>query len=295
MVDDEEQFRVTTARILTRRGYETTVAASGEEALEILRRTPQDVVILDIKMTGMDGHETLANIKKGRPEAQVIMLTGYGTLASAKQSRERDAFDYLNKPCDIDLLDSKIREAYAATHKEAAKEEKVAKDIMISIDDYTTIDVDSTIKEGIEQLKASFRALASTSRIMETGHRSIIVFEQGKKMVGILSIRDLIRGLQPPYLSAPKPSTADSMEYSPMFWTGLFTSQVKALKDKKVGELMSEPPPEVDESTNLMEVANLMHRKQVRRLIVASKGTVVGIVREQEIFFELGRILSERG
>lgn len=292
MVDDEEQFRTTTSKILSRKGYETTMAGSGEEALEILEKSPHDVVILDIKMPGIDGHEALTRIKKIDPDAQVIMLTGHGGLESAKESLKYGAFDYLNKPCDIDLLASKIKDAYA-TVQIGVKEEKKAGDIMIPVKDYTTIDADSTIKEGIEALKSSYESTISTSRIMETGHRSILVFNKDKEMVGILSILDLIKALQPSYISAPKPSMADSMVYSPMFWAGLFTSQAKGLFDKKIRDVMSEAPPKVDEEANLMEIANLIYSENIRRLAITRKGKVVGVVREQEIFFEMARIILE--
>ncbi|MBL7175440.1 MAG: response regulator [Desulfobacteraceae bacterium] len=292
MVDDEEQFRVTTSKILTRRGFETTMAGSGEEAIEVLENSRHDVVILDIKMPGMDGHEALEKIKTIDPDVQVIMLTGHGTVESARESLNKEAFDYLNKPCDIDLLDSRIKEAYSARYK-GVREEKRARDIMIPIEDYTTIDADSTIKEGIERLKRSFESFSSTSRIMETGHRSIVVFDRKGEMVGILSLRDLIKSLRPSYLSAPKPSMADSIEYSPMFWDGLFTHQAKGLVNKRIRDVMSGAPICIDEDTNLMEIANLIYSKQVRRMAVTRKGKVVGMVREQEIFFEIARIILE--
>ena len=77
MVDDEERFRITTAKILERKGFHTILAESGEEALEKIKEKP-DVVVLDIRMTGMDGEETLAKIKESNPEIPVIMLTGHG-------------------------------------------------------------------------------------------------------------------------------------------------------------------------------------------------------------------------
>ncbi|MBW1779770.1 MAG: response regulator [Deltaproteobacteria bacterium] len=292
MVDDEAQFRATTSKILSRRGYETTVAESGEEAIEILKKSRQDVVILDIKMPGMDGHEALARIKEIDPDVQVIMLTGHGGDESAKESLKHGAFDYLNKPCDIKLLSLKINDAYDAA-REGVREEKKAGDIMIPIEDYTTLDPDSTIKEGIERLKRSFESAVSTSRIMETGHRSILVFDRGGELVGILSILDLIEGLRPAYLSAPKPSMADSMQYSAMFWTGLFTSQAKGLVNKRIRDVMSEAPLKVDEDTNLMEITNLIFTEKQRRVAVTRKGKVVGVVREQEIFFEMARIILE--
>jgi len=96
MVDDEEQFRATTSRLLQKRGYETTIAGTGEEAIAILKERPQDVVVLDIKMPGMDGHQALSQIKEINPDTQVIMLTGHGTPDSAKESLVRNAFDYLS-------------------------------------------------------------------------------------------------------------------------------------------------------------------------------------------------------
>ena len=292
MVDDEEQFRSTTSKILTRRGYATTMAGSGEEAIGILQKEPQDVVILDVKMPGMDGHQTLAEIKKIDPEVPVIMLTGHGALESAKESLKHGAFDYLNKPCEIDLLAAKINDAYTAA-KKGVREEKKAKDIMIPLEEYTTVDEDATVKEGIEALKKSFESFASTGKIMETGHRSILVFDRKGAISGILSIMDLIVAIRPAYLSAPKPSMADTLQYSAMFWSGLFTIQAKALVKKKVKDIMSDPPMTVDEDANLMEVADILYTRNARRLGVTRKGKIVGIVREQEIFFEITRIALE--
>ena len=292
MVDDEAQFRETTSKILTRKGYEVTMAGSGEDAIDILKENPQDVVILDIKMPGMDGHEALSRIKEIRTGTQVIMLTGHGAEDSARASLQSGAFDYLNKPCDIDLLAAKINSAYAAvTHMVGKGEEKLAGDVMIRISDYTTLAEDKTIREAIRQLMKSFEGLASSSRIMETGHRSILVFDKKKELAGILSIQDLIAAVRPAYLSIPMPSMADSIGYSPMFWRGLFTTEAKALAGKKVGEIMSESPPSVDVGANLMELADIMYSRQIRRLVVKSKGKVVGVVREQELFFELADII----
>jgi len=292
MVDDEEQFRETTSKILSRKGFDVSMAGTGEEAINLLIEKSRDVVILDIKMPGIDGHAALSEIRKIRPETSVIMLTGHGGKDSAKESLKLGAYDYLSKPCDIDLLAAKIQDAYKSTHKGGIKREKKARDIMIHIDDYTTITEDKTVKEAIQQLMKSFEGFISTSRVMETGHRSILVFNEKQELTGILSIKDLIGAARPAYLSAPKPSTADSMQYSTMFWSGLFTNQVKALGNKKVKEVMrAEILPSVNEDTNLMEVANLMYSQGIRRLVITSKGKAIGVVREQEIFFEMANII----
>lgn len=289
MVDDEERFRQTTSKILSRKGYEVNVAESGEKAVEWVKKNPVDVVVLDIKMPGISGEEALQQIKEVDADMQVIMLTGHGGEESAKTSLHRDAYDYLNKPCDIDLLSAKIREAYFVRSGEV-KTEKNVSDIMIPIGDYATINADATIKDGIARLKESFEAFQTTTRIMESGHRALMVFED-EEVVGVLNMRNMMESLRPAYLSAPKPSMADSMQYSAMFWTGLFSKQVKEAEAKLVRDYMNNRPPLVDHDANLMEAANLMCEENRRRVAVMDQGRVVGVVREQEIFYEIARVM----
>ena len=130
MVDDEEQFRETTKKLLKRRGFETLLAGSGEEAIDKLKENP-DVVVLDIKMPGMDGHQALKEIKRHSPDLPVIMLTGHGARPSAREALVEGAFDYLSKPCDMDLLGSKISEAYRHGRRAEPPEEKNVAQIYI--------------------------------------------------------------------------------------------------------------------------------------------------------------------
>jgi DNA-binding response OmpR family regulator len=295
MVDDEERFREITSILLNKKGFETTIAASGEEAIEIIKESPQDVVILDVKMGGMDGHAALAEIKKIAPETQVIMLTGHGNLESAISSRDLAAFDYLNKPCDIDLLAIKINEAYAVRQSKVVQAEKKVKDIMTDIKDYSTVSVNTTVKEAIMELLNSLNELVTSSRIRETGQRALLVFDEKKNLAGILSIKDLIKEVRPFYLSIPKSSMAESVRFSHVMtsgWDELFTIQLKALADKKVGELTLEPTPMIDENANLMEVADKLFNTKQTRLIVTSGKKAVGILREQDLFFEIANIVT---
>lgn len=292
MVDDEEQFRETTAKILKKRGFVTTMAADGEEAVAAIKSAPHDVVVLDIRMPGIDGHEALSQILEIRPGTRVIMLTGHGGEESAKKALEQGAFDYLSKPCDMDILSLKILDAYkSGAGKQEKRTEKTARDIMIHIDDYTTITEDKSVKDAIEQLMRSFEGFISTSRVMETGHRSILVFDDKGELTGLLAIQDLLAASRPPYITAPKPSMADSMQYSTLFWSGLFTGRVKEIGKMKVAEIMSESPPAADEGANLMELADRMVSEKIRRIVVTARGKVIGVVREQELFFEMCNIL----
>ena len=289
MVDDEEKFRTTTKKLLSRRGFETIMAQSGEEAVHKLKEGP-DVVVLDIKMSGMDGHQTLKEIKRISPELPVIMLTGHGDVSSAQEALKEGAFDYLAKPCDIDILSAKINEAFQETPRQGPPEERKVKDVMIPLEDYTTLDRNQTIKEAILKLKNSFTVKLSTNRIMETGHRSILVFDRKGDVRGVLTIKDLLGAIMPAYMSAPKPRLADSIQYSPMFWQGMFTKEVKALVNKRVDEIMSPAPLSIEGESNLMEAAYLMVSNNVRRLVVVSGEKVVGMIREQDLFFEIERI-----
>jgi len=291
MVDDEAQFRATTQKILNKKGFETILAASGEEALEKLGQNP-DVVVLDVKMPGMDGHEVLKEIKKRKPDLPVIMLTGHGRIPSAQEALTHGAFDYLSKPCDIDLLSAKVFEAFHFGHVDKPAQERLVRDVMVPITDYTTITEEQSVGEAVRKLRESHALAACTSRLMETGHRSIIVFDRQGNIEGLLAIVDLLQAIMPAYLSAPKPSTADAIQYSPMFWRGAFNREVSLLAKRPVSEIMSPAPMTIDADTNLMEAAYIMVTNKLRRMVVMEGGKVLGVIREQDLFFEIERVLG---
>ena len=112
LVDDETEFLETLVKRLKKRKLDVVSASSGKEALGILRETPLDVIVLDVKMPDMDGIETLREIKRIRPSVQVIMLTGHANVEVAIQGMELGAFDYLMKPIEIDELLYKLQDAY---------------------------------------------------------------------------------------------------------------------------------------------------------------------------------------
>ncbi len=114
LVDDEKSFVETLALRLQERGFEVECAFSGEEAMERLKGDQSiDVVVLDRKMPGLDGVQAMKMIKKAQPLVEVILLTGYSDIASAVDAVRHGAFDYLEKPCEIDQLLSKAHQAYS--------------------------------------------------------------------------------------------------------------------------------------------------------------------------------------
>ena len=112
VVDDEERFRTTLAKMLAAQGLEVGAAASGEEALEQLERISCDVILLDIRMPGMGGVQALTAIKEMAPLTEVIVLSGHASLDAAMELMQRGAFDYLLKPCPVEEVLAKIEGAF---------------------------------------------------------------------------------------------------------------------------------------------------------------------------------------
>ena len=123
LVDDEVPFVETMTKRLEKRNITVITAFSGQDALTTMGSHQNlDVVILDVKMPGMDGLETLKEIKKKFPLLEVVMLTGHATVESAIEGMKFGAFDYLMKPCDMEQLMGKVNEA---TCKKRGHEEKI--------------------------------------------------------------------------------------------------------------------------------------------------------------------------
>ena len=138
LVDDEEEFVKALSDRIQLRDQKSEVALNGEQALKRLEADLPDVMVLDLKMPGMDGLEVLRRVKKAYPDIQVIMLTGHGTDKDEEEARRLGAFEYLQKPVEMETLMQHIRRAFknkvessmaAATFAEAGDFDS-AKEIM---------------------------------------------------------------------------------------------------------------------------------------------------------------------
>lgn len=112
LVDDEVDFLESLGQRLALRGLPVVTAASGPRALEIINTEEVDVVVLDVRMPGMDGIECLRRIKEGHPHIEVVMLTGHADLQSSLEGMRFGFFDYLTKPVRLEHLIEKIQEAF---------------------------------------------------------------------------------------------------------------------------------------------------------------------------------------
>ena len=136
LLDDEEEFVKALAERLKMRDLRSDTVLDGEEALSFVEDQEPDVMVLDLKMPGIDGMEVLRQVRKAYPKIQVIILTGHGTEKHEEEAKRLGAFDYLEKPVNLDVLVKKMKAAYrrkledtmvAATFAEAGDFESAKK------------------------------------------------------------------------------------------------------------------------------------------------------------------------
>jgi DNA-binding response OmpR family regulator len=136
LVDDEEEFVKALAERLKMRDLRSDTVLDGEEALSFVEDQEPDVMVLDLKMPGIDGMEVLRQVRKAYPKIQVIILTGHGTEKDEEEAKRLGAFEYLEKPVNLDVLVKKMKAAYrrkmedtmvAATFAEAGDFESAKK------------------------------------------------------------------------------------------------------------------------------------------------------------------------
>ncbi|MCL1981439.1 MAG: response regulator [Proteobacteria bacterium] len=128
IVDDEEEFRNMTAKRLSKRDLECACAPDGDTALDMINERSYDVVLLDVKMPGRDGIDTLRELKRIAPMTEVIMLTGHASVESGINGIKYGAFDYLMKPMDLDPLFDKLNAAHERKRTQQEKIERAQSD-----------------------------------------------------------------------------------------------------------------------------------------------------------------------
>jgi two-component system NtrC family response regulator len=120
IVDDEKDLCAILSDALSQDHYRVVTAFNGKTALQLAKKEKPDLILLDIKMPGMDGLEVLRKIKKMKKEIVVIMFTGYGTLETAREAMKLGAYDYVTKPVDFLLLKSLVKEVLGKERKSVA-------------------------------------------------------------------------------------------------------------------------------------------------------------------------------
>lgn len=265
IVDDEERFALNLARLLNARGFDAVAAFNGLQALKVIQSGEGfDVVVLDVKMPGMDGIDTLKEIKKLAPGTEVIMLTGHTSLDSGTQAMRCGAFDYLMKPCDIENLVEKINEAHeveSIKRRPVLWQRNLVKDLTLY--SFKKLELDDPLKEALDIFSRETRNM-----VVE----EVYIQDVDDRFRGTVTKRDLIRAAEAAH---PDRSFA---------WPDLMNNP-DLLPQKPLKSVMQPVPPLTASTEELLtDVAHRMIQHNARCMPVIEKSKVIGIVRLQDIF-----------
>ena len=171
IVDDEPSILNTLSSILEDEGYQVSLAKSGTEALKLIRAEPPELVILDIWMPEIDGLETLKRIRQQFPNLMVIMMSGHGSVETAVKATKLGAYDYLEKPLDLEKVTILVRNAF---HQSKLEEENL--NLRIQVERHSELVGDSSVMETLRQQIAA--AAPTHSRVLISGENGT-----GKELV----------------------------------------------------------------------------------------------------------------
>jgi DNA-binding response OmpR family regulator len=168
VIDDKQPVRVTLKEVLSREGYEVLTASSGQEALQVMRDTAVDLVMVDLKMEGMDGLTLMGEIKQRWPATVLIILTGYATLESALKALRYGAHDYLLKPSSPEDIKQSVREGLEKRWREARRKDLLAQ-IEAGVRELTAGSLSMGAAEEPEALKDAAPGRPKSLSLLEVG------------------------------------------------------------------------------------------------------------------------------
>lgn len=280
LVDDEEDFRRATSTALGRRGFTITEAANGEEALIAIKRERPDIIILDLKMPGMGGIETLQHIREIDASLPVIILTGHGDFQTAIAGIKLQIVDFLQKPVDVEQLSVHIRNLLERDTKILLRERTIA-ELMVSPSLFPRVYANQSLDVMVKTFKDSFIKPAHDD-IHQGEMRSILVYDRNENYAGLIRYTDL--------LELALPSFLEDSPYS-SFFTGMFLAQCKVVGKSEISELLTDQVS-VYEDTPIMEAVHLLHKHHLINLPVLKDDKLVGILRARDIIIEIAGIMG---
>jgi len=263
LVDDEKRFVLNLARLLGTRDFDITTAFDGFAAVDLIKgKDGFDVVVLDVKMPGMDGIETLRQIKKLAPHIQVIMLTGHADIASGTKAIREGAFDYFIKPCDFEALTAGI---IAADKLESIKRRPIlwprTKIGEITLCAFKRLYPEDPLINALELF--NFYKCVSTAE-------TLYIVDNQDRLQGLVAKQDLINNTR-------KFNSEISVD-----WKGINKNPC-LLPSMKIGKIMRPGFTVVHPEDLIVDVAGLMIAEKFRSLPVVKGKAVIGIVRMQDV------------
>lgn len=267
IVDDEVRFAINLSRLLATRRFDVSVAHNGLDALEVINKIRPDVVVLDIRMPEMDGIETLLAMKQLDPETPVIILTGDADVETGILAIREGAFDYLFKPCDMDILSEKILQAAAAKqirHCPVLWPRRMVKEITNA--SFIPLDITDDLTKTLD----IFNAMGS-----EGMREELHVTDNKDRLRGVISRNGLVRVAERVY-----PERI-------ILWSDLARNPWW-LSEKKVSDAM-EPPTDMSAHPDepLHQVARKMIDNHIRCLPVMAENRFMGIIMLKDILYHI--------
>jgi DNA-binding response OmpR family regulator len=275
LVDDEADFRASATRALKRQGFEVIAAASGREAIALATQHPVDVVILDLKMEGMDGIATLEQLRVHFPELPTFILTGHSKFEDAVLGIELRVVDFIQKPVDLRVLGERIRQTLAKEHRQTLRERTLA-ELTTPAASCLRVKADDRVRDVIAALRRAVLERA-TDRAAERKLRTVLVYDQEGHFSHLIRIEDIIQLMLPPALkNSPYAS----------YFTGMFLGQSKVVGALPISEIPGTRTT-VDIDAPLMEAVHLMVERHLTNLPVLKDGRLVGVLRDEDVFLEI--------
>ena len=263
VVDDEAPMRESLKDWLMEEGYEVGLAASGKEAIAMARKKNWDVILLDLKMPGMDGVETLKRLKgkEVNTEAEILMMTAYATVDTAVQAMKEGAFDYLVKPFSPDEIEMQIKKI--VTHRELVLENILLRQKLEERSEYGEIIGQSDVMQTIYDLISKVAPTDST--VLITGESGT-----GKELIA-RAIHGNSQRCYMPYIAVSCGALPDSLLESELFGyeKGAFTGAEHTKKGRfemaDKGTLFLDEIGDISLKTQV-DLLRVLQEKEFRRL-----------------------------
>ncbi len=277
LVDDETEFRDAAGQALRRQGFQVSEAGSGEHALDLLRDDGPDLVILDLKMRGMDGIATLTEIRKLEPDLPVLILTGHGRYEHALAGIQLGVVDFVQKPVDMLLLGERIRELVRGGKRPLR--ERSLEGLMVPEALYRRISIEGTVREAVLALQEVQRREVMPGDT-DRGRRTLLVFDRTGEFKGLVRAEDIVRLTVPSFLVESPYSS---------YFTGMFLAQAKVVGRLPLRDVLKTPPT-LDVGAPLMEAAYWLVSRRLSHLPVLKDGKLVGILRPEDLYQEIATL-----
>lgn len=278
IIDDEADFRKAVIQGLSRRGFEVTEAAGGEEGLAALKKSLPDVVVLDQKMPGISGIDTLRELRTFADDLPVIMLTGHGDFHTALAGIRLDIVDFIQKPIEIEHLSERIH-LLLARDRHGVMREPTITELMAPPNLYPKVYTDEPLTSVLKAIVDAYRKPIPENSVYGQV-RSALVYSRDEQFRGMIRFSDLLQMLIP-----------DALRDSPYatFFTGMLLAQSKVFGGKTIEPLLRKQVF-VDVDAPLMDAIHLLLEHKLINIPVTKDGRLVGILRGRDIIIATARL-----